>query len=317
VTLIFGIANYTAVAEAYMAGLEALAAAGPSAKGGQRVDRIASVASFFVSRVDTAVDKELEKAGARDLLGKIGVDNCRLAYAEYRRLIATPRWQSLAKKGYIERDPARSRGVNLLGFGAALRTQPVPFYGRIHAGEPALLPEYRQGYITIDRRFVPADEVFFLKVKGDSMVGRCINDGDYVMVNPKQEPRDNDIVAARLGEDATVKTYTRKGSSVVLEAANPAERDITVQPGMDFGVLGVVCGVAARLRRESGERTHPHRPPCRRPRSPRSSPPSSCRGRFDRGAESRRRPGIRCRSRFGRRCDPASGSTFHAERKPS
>jgi transaldolase len=99
VTLIFGIVNYTAVAEAYMAGLEALAAAGPSATGGHRVDRIASVASFFVSRVDTAVDKELEKAGARDLLGKIGVDNCRLAYAEYRRLIATPRWQSLAKKG--------------------------------------------------------------------------------------------------------------------------------------------------------------------------------------------------------------------------
>jgi repressor LexA len=151
--------------------------------------------------------------------------------------------QSLAKKGYIERDPARSRGVNLLGFGAVMRTQPVPFYGKIHAGEPALLPEYRQGFITIDRRFVPTDEVFFLKVKGDSMVGKCINDGDYVMVNPKQEPRDQDIVAARLGEEATVKTFTRRGNSVVLEAANPSERDITVQPGTDFGVLGVICGV--------------------------------------------------------------------------
>ena len=73
-----------------MAGLEKLAAAGPSARGGHPVNRIASVASFFVSRVDTAVDKELEKAGAPDLLGKIGVDNCRLAYAEFRRLIATP-----------------------------------------------------------------------------------------------------------------------------------------------------------------------------------------------------------------------------------
>jgi repressor LexA len=151
--------------------------------------------------------------------------------------------QSLAKKGYIERDPARSRGVNLLGFGAALRTQPVPFYGRIHAGEPALVPEHRQGFITIDRRFVPSDEVFFLKVKGDSMVGRCINDGDFVMVNPKQEPHDQDIVAARLGEEATVKTYTRRNGSVVLEAANPDERDIAIEPGMDFGILGVLCGV--------------------------------------------------------------------------
>jgi repressor LexA len=151
--------------------------------------------------------------------------------------------QSLAKKGYIERDPSRSRGVNLLGFGGALRTQPVPYYGKIHAGEPALLPEHRQGFITIDRRFVPSDQTFFLKVKGDSMVGKCINDGDYVMVNPIQEARDNDIIAARLGEDATVKTLTHRGGTIVLEAANPADRDITVHPGTDFGVLGVVCGV--------------------------------------------------------------------------
>jgi repressor LexA len=151
--------------------------------------------------------------------------------------------QSLAKKGYIERDPSRSRGVNLLGCGAVQRTQPVPYYGKIHAGEPALLPEHRSGFITIDRRFVPSDEVFFLKVKGDSMVGRCINDSDYVMVNPRQEPREQDIVAARLGEEATVKTFTRRDGSIVLEPANPAERSITVQPGMDFGILGVICGV--------------------------------------------------------------------------
>ena len=151
--------------------------------------------------------------------------------------------QSLARKGYIERDPARSRGVNLLGFGAAMRTQPVPFYGKIHAGEPALIPEHRQGFITLDRRFIPSEDVFFLKVKGDSMVGRCITEGDFVLVNPRQDPKDNDIVAARLGEEATVKTYKNRNGTIVLEAANPAERDITVQPGMDFGVLGVICGV--------------------------------------------------------------------------
>jgi repressor LexA len=151
--------------------------------------------------------------------------------------------QSLARKGYIERDPARSRGVNLLGFGASMRTQPVPFYGKIHAGEPALIPEHRQSFITLDRRFIPSEDVFFLKVKGDSMVGRCITEGDFVLVNPRQDPKDNDIVAARLGEDATVKTYKKRNGTIVLEAANPAERDITVQPGMDFGVLGVICGV--------------------------------------------------------------------------
>ena len=63
------------------------------------------------------------------------------------------------------------------------------------------------------------------------------------MVNPKAKPKDHDIVAARIGEEATVKTYTRRNGSVVLEAANPAERDIAIQPGMDFGILGVLCGV--------------------------------------------------------------------------
>src|SRR5215218_5566275 len=91
--------------------------------------------------------------------------------------------QSLAKKGYIERDPSRSRGVRLVGFRGAVGATPVPYYGRIHAGKPALLPEHRDGFITIDRRFLPSDRVFFLKVTGDSMTGRAISDGDFVMVD--------------------------------------------------------------------------------------------------------------------------------------
>jgi repressor LexA len=151
--------------------------------------------------------------------------------------------QSLARKGYIERDPARSRGVRLLGFTGGSKTKPVPYYGKIHAGEPSLLPENRQGFITMDRRFIPADEVYFLKVKGDSMIGRAINDGDFVMVNPIAKPKENDIVAARLGDEATVKTLTRNNGKVVLSPANPSEREIEVEPGDDFGILGVVCGV--------------------------------------------------------------------------
>jgi transaldolase len=99
VTLIFGLENYKAVAEAYIAGLERLALKGPSAKGGHPVNRIASVASFFVSRVDTAVDKELEKKKSQNLLGKIAIANCKLAYAEYRRILGRPRWRELAAKG--------------------------------------------------------------------------------------------------------------------------------------------------------------------------------------------------------------------------
>ena len=150
---------------------------------------------------------------------------------------------ALENKGYIQRDESRSRGVRLLGFSAAGGTQPVPCYGRIHAGEPALLPEYRTGFVTMDRRFLPSDDVFVLRVKGDSMVGRGILDGDYVMVTPSARAKDGDIVAARLGSDATVKTLMHRGSSLVLEPANDAERAIEVGPRDDFAVLGVVCGV--------------------------------------------------------------------------
>ena len=150
---------------------------------------------------------------------------------------------SLENKGYIQRDESRSRGVRLLGFAASGHTQPVPYYGRIHAGEPSLLPENRKYFITIDRRFIPSEDVFFLKIKGDSMVGRGIFDGDFVMVTPSARAKDGDMVCARLGEDATVKTLTHRGGTVVLEPANDGERAIEIGPREDFAVLGVVCGV--------------------------------------------------------------------------
>jgi repressor LexA len=151
--------------------------------------------------------------------------------------------QSLAKKGFIERDPARSRGVRLVGFRGIIGATPVPYYGRIHAGEPALLPEHREGFITIDRRFLPSDQVFILKIKGDSMIGRSINDGDFVMVDAAASAKANDIIAARLGDDATIKTLTYEGTTTVLQPANPADRSIIVTPQDDFKILGVICGV--------------------------------------------------------------------------
>ena len=102
VTLLFSIDAYQAVAEAYLAGLEARIAKG------QPIDAIASVASFFVSRIDTQMDKkiaDLEAAGdpkaaeAKPLAGKIAIANAKLAYAWYLNLIASPRWQALAAKG--------------------------------------------------------------------------------------------------------------------------------------------------------------------------------------------------------------------------
>jgi transaldolase len=96
VTLIFSLARYAEVIDAFMAGLEQAAAAGHD------ISAIASVASFFVSRVDTEVDNRLDKIAtpeAEALRGKAAVANARLAYELYEQRLATPRWEALKSKG--------------------------------------------------------------------------------------------------------------------------------------------------------------------------------------------------------------------------
>ncbi len=92
-TLIFSLAQYEVVAEAYVAGLEKLVA------GGRDVSRVASVASFFVSRVDVAVDRALKERGGSELQGKIAIASSKVAYARFRKLFSGPRWDQLAAQG--------------------------------------------------------------------------------------------------------------------------------------------------------------------------------------------------------------------------
>lgn len=90
VTLIFSLEQYETVATAYIAGLEKLALSGGD------LGKVASVASFFISRVDTAVDKALEEIGNTEIQGKIAIDNARIAYGRFRQIFSSERWQKLA-----------------------------------------------------------------------------------------------------------------------------------------------------------------------------------------------------------------------------
>src|SRR5207248_8694420 len=94
VTLIFSLERYAEVAEAYIRGLERLGETGGD------LSRVASVASFFVSRVDTEADKRLDEGGGHDeLKGKLAVANAKLAYQRYKELFSGERWEPLAAKG--------------------------------------------------------------------------------------------------------------------------------------------------------------------------------------------------------------------------
>ncbi len=151
--------------------------------------------------------------------------------------------QSLANKGYIERDPSRSRGVKLIGYESARQVRPVPFYGEVAAGEPIKLEEHAEGSITMDRRFLPQENMYFVRADGHSMDGRGIMDGDFLLVAPGREPVSGDIVVARIGENGVVKTYRPRGDIIALVPEHPGEREIEIRPGDDAEVIGTVCGV--------------------------------------------------------------------------
>jgi len=93
VTLIFSLERYTAVVEAYLRGLERLVAAGGDP------GSVLSVASFFVSRVDTETDRRLAEVGRTDLQGRLAVANAKLAYEHWQQVFSSPRWEFLAGKG--------------------------------------------------------------------------------------------------------------------------------------------------------------------------------------------------------------------------
>jgi transaldolase len=93
VTLIFSLTRHRQVAEAYVRGLERLAA------GGGDLSRVHSVASFFVSRVDTEADRRLVELGREDLMGRLAIANAKLAYQQYKALFQSARWDGLAARG--------------------------------------------------------------------------------------------------------------------------------------------------------------------------------------------------------------------------
>ena len=149
---------------------------------------------------------------------------------------------SLANKGYIQRDESRSRGVRLLGLAAPGAVQPVPCLSAAQLADP-VADIVRETHVTMDRRFLPSDDVFFLRAADDGMTGRGILNGDYVLVSPSARAKDGDVVAARIGGVASVRTLTHRGASIVLEPASAPDVALEVGPRDDFAVLGVVCGV--------------------------------------------------------------------------
>jgi repressor LexA len=157
--------------------------------------------------------------------------------------------QSLADKGYIERDASRSRGVRIIGMNLSPNIVHVPFYGKIAAGRPALSRDDVAGEFEIDRKLIGSHDAFFLRVDGDSMEELGIFHGDMVVVEPVEleDVENGEIIAARLDGKATVKRFFQKDGRIVLEPANSDYAPILVNEFGDFTVLGRITGLFRRF----------------------------------------------------------------------
>jgi repressor LexA len=152
---------------------------------------------------------------------------------------------ALEKKGMIRRASYRSRGIELVeGPLTVASLTAVPIVGRVAAGEPILAEENLEGHIGLDRELLRGEDLFALRVRGDSMMEAGIFDGDWVFARKQAVAERGEIVVAIIGEEATVKYYYPDNGRIRLEPANPAFRTIIIErnaPG--FSLAGKVVGV--------------------------------------------------------------------------
>lgn len=155
--------------------------------------------------------------------------------------------RALEKKGMLQRRPASgrtSRALILPDRGPAVRE--VPVLGRIAAGAPLLAEENREGSLPIGASWLlgKGEEIFALRVRGESMVNAHIVAGDLVLVRRQESAEPGDIVVALVDNEATVKRLGREGEAVLLKAEHPTMPPIVVRPGeKDVKILGKVVGL--------------------------------------------------------------------------
>jgi repressor LexA len=150
---------------------------------------------------------------------------------------------ALESKGLVKRAERGSRSwVPKAAKALRCTCVDVPLVGVIAAGAPIEAIEDRTTLVTVRRDLLRGRPGYALRIRGDSMIGAGILDGDTVIVRKQDDAHDGEIIVALIGTDATLKQFHREGDGVRLEPANPRHRAIHVA-GADLRIQGVVVGV--------------------------------------------------------------------------
>ncbi len=156
--------------------------------------------------------------------------------------------RALEGKGYLVRNPGKNRRWQLANRKPQIS---IPLVGEIAAGPPSLAEQNVEEYLPIDSTLFGTQDVFAIRVRGDSMKDEYIRDGDLAIVKPQQEAESGDIVAVLvegIESEATLKTLRRKNGDIELHPANPAYQVLRFS-GPERGrvkILGKLVGIIRR-----------------------------------------------------------------------
>lgn len=151
--------------------------------------------------------------------------------------------ETLEKNGYIRRDPTKPRAIEIMDdtFNLTRREMVnVPVIGNVAAGQPLLAVQNIENYFPIPAEYMPNQETFMLKVKGESMINAGIIDGDHILVERQSTASNGEIVVALVDDSATVKTYYKEDGHYRLQPENDTMDPIIVD---ECSILGKVFGV--------------------------------------------------------------------------
>ena len=152
--------------------------------------------------------------------------------------------EALEKNGYIRRDATKPRAIEIIddNFNLVRReVVNVPLIGTVAAGQPILAVENIESYFPVPAEFMPNEQSFMLRIKGDSMINAGIFDGDQVLVKQQPTASDGDIVVALVDDSATVKTFYKEKGYFRLQPENDTMEPIIIHG--ELQILGKVFGV--------------------------------------------------------------------------
>jgi repressor LexA len=154
----------------------------------------------------------------------------------------------IEQKGFIRLLAGKARGIEITSFEENVPDEDdesvsVPLIGAVAAGKPITAIENVDGYLTLDKSIFKGEGLFALRIKGDSMNGMGILNGDIVVVRKKSTAEHGEVVVVIIDGDATIKRFIKEGSKIILRAENPAYSDIVLSSSSSIQVAGKLVGV--------------------------------------------------------------------------